>query len=108
MPFVIAAPEFVTAAASDLAHIGSTISAANVAALAPTSGVLAAGADEVSMSVAALFGAHAQAYQALSAQAASFHQQFVALMNSGAGQYAATEAANASPLQTVEQDLLGG
>jgi hypothetical protein len=29
------------------------------------------------------------------------------LINAGAGRYAATEAANASPLQTVEQDLLG-
>lgn len=48
MQFVIAAPEFVAAAATDLANIGSTISAANVAAAAPTSGVLAAGADEVS------------------------------------------------------------
>ena len=29
MSFVIAAPEFVTAAASDLANIGSTLNAAN-------------------------------------------------------------------------------
>jgi hypothetical protein len=48
MSFVIAAPEFVTAAASDLASIGSTIGAANAAAAFPTTGVLAAGADEVS------------------------------------------------------------
>ncbi|MGO9384901.1 MAG: PE family protein [Mycobacterium sp.] len=103
MSFVFATPEFVAAAASDLANIGSTISSANAAALTPTSGVLAAGADEVSAVIAALFGAHAQAYQALSAQAASFHQQFVELMSGGATQYALTEAANASPLQTVEQ-----
>jgi hypothetical protein len=38
---------------------------------------LAAGADQVSEGIAALFGSHAQAFQALSAQAASFHQQFV-------------------------------
>jgi len=101
MSFVIAAPEFVTAAASDLAHIGSTISAANAAALAPTTGVLATGADEVSAAVATVFDAHAQAYQALSAEAAAFHNQFVQLMNAGAGQYAAAEAANASPLQNL-------
>ena len=95
-------------AASDLANIGSTISSANAAALAPTSGVLAAGADEVSATIAALFGAHAQAYQALSAQAASFHQQFVQLMSGGSAQYALTEAANASPLQTVEQGVMSG
>jgi PE family len=107
MSFVIAAPEFVTAAASDLANVGSTISTANATAAAPTTGVLAAGADEVSATVATLLGAHGQAYQTISAQTAAFHQQFVQLMNSGAGSYAAAEAANASPLQSTQQDLLG-
>jgi PE family len=106
MSFVIAAPEFVTAAASDLANVGSTITTANAAAAAPTTGVLAAGADEVSATVATLFDAHGQAYQAISAQTAAFHQQFVQLINSGAGAYAAAEAANASPLQSTQQDLL--
>ena len=110
MSYVIAAPESVSAAATDLANIGSAISSANAAALAPTSDVLAAGADEVSAAVAGLFTAHAEAYQTLSAQAASFHQQFVQLMNAGSAQYAAREAANAaanvSPLQTLRQDLL--
>ena len=107
-PWVIAAPEYVAAAASDLANIGSSLSSANMAALVPTSGVLAAGADEVSAMIAALFSSHAQAYQALSAQAASFHAQFVQLMNTGASQYALTEAANASPLlETVGQDAAG-
>jgi hypothetical protein len=102
MSFMHAAPEFVTAAASDLASIGSTLDAAHAAAVAPTTGVLAAGGDEVSEVIATLFGAHAQAYQALSAQAATFHQQFVQLMNAGAGSYASTEAANVSPLQNFE------
>ena len=57
---MIAAPEYVAAAATDLANIGS----ANAAATFQTPGVLAAGADEVSEIIAALFGAHAQAYQA--------------------------------------------
>ncbi|AMC81800.1 PE-PGRS family protein PE_PGRS34 [Mycobacterium tuberculosis] len=85
MSFVVAAPEVVVAAASDLAGIGSAIGAANAAAAVPTMGVLAAGADEVSAAVADLFGAHAQAYQALSAQAALFHEQFVHAMTAGAG-----------------------
>ena len=106
MSYVNAAPEYVAAAATDLANIGSTISSANTAAVGPTSGVLAAGADEVSATVAALFDAHAQAYQALSAQAAYFHDQFVQLLTGGATQYAAAEAANASPLQTIEQGVL--
>ncbi|WP_139822471.1 PE domain-containing protein, partial [Mycobacterium lacus] len=36
MSFVIAAPELVSAAASDLASIGSAISSANAAAAVPT------------------------------------------------------------------------
>src|SRR5207245_1315718 len=68
--------------------------------------VLAAGADEVSATIAALFDAHSQVYQALSAQAALFHQEFVNLMSSGAAQYAVAEAANASPLQTLEQGAM--
>jgi hypothetical protein len=106
MQYVIAAPEYVAAAATDLANIGSAINTANSAAQSPTSRVLAAGADEVSVSIAALFDAHAAAYQALSAQAALFHQQFVELMNGGAAQYALTEAANASPLQSIQQGVL--
>jgi hypothetical protein len=97
MSYVIAAPEYVTAAAADLANIGSTISEANSAA-APISTVLPAGADEVSAGIAALFEAHAQVYQALSAQAAAFHDQFVQLMNFGSQQYALSEAANLSTL----------
>jgi len=87
---VIAATEYLSAAASDLASIGSTISAANTAAAVPTSAMLPAGADEVSAAIATLFGAHAKSYQALSAQAATFHGQFVQLMNGGAGQYLST------------------
>lgn len=55
MSYVLATPEMVAAAANNLAQIGSTLSAANAAALAPTTGVLAAGADEVSAAVASLF-----------------------------------------------------
>jgi hypothetical protein len=106
MSYVIAATEYVASAAIDLANIGSAVGDANAAALAPTIAALApAGTDEVSAQVAALFGAHAQAYQALSAQAAMFHNQFVALMSSGAEQYALTEAMNNSFVQTAEQGL---
>src|SRR5260370_2005657 len=101
MSFVIAAPEALVVAATDLTNIGSTISGANAAAAASTETVLAAGADEVSTAIAALFGAHAQSYQALNAQAAAFHQQFVQALTAVAGAYAATDAANASPIQEL-------
>lgn len=100
MSYVFATPEWVAAAATDLASIGSTINAASAAAAMPTSAVMAAGADDVSALIAALFGAHAQAYQQLSAQAAMFHEQFVQLMTSGANLYAGAEAANATPMQS--------
>ncbi|REX94840.1 PE family protein, partial [Mycobacterium tuberculosis] len=73
MSFVVANTEFVSGAAGNLARLGSMISAANSAAAAQTTAVAAAGADEVSAAVAALFGAHGQTYQVLSAQAAAFH-----------------------------------
>jgi len=102
MSFVNAAPESVAVAATDLANVGSALNASNLAALAPTTGVLAAGADDVSAAVAGFFGAHAQAYQAISAQMTSFQQQFVQQINAGAAQYAATEAQNASPMQELQ------
>ena len=102
MSYVIAAPEYLAAAASDLSNIGSALTDANSAALGPTSSVFAAGADEVSTAISVLFNAHAQAYQALSEAAQAFHTQFVQLMSGGAQQYVLTEAANASPLQVLQ------
>lgn len=48
MSFVIAVPETIAAAATDLADLGSTIAGANAAAAANTTSLLAAGADEIS------------------------------------------------------------
>ncbi|CKP92101.1 PE-PGRS family protein [Mycobacterium tuberculosis] len=64
MSWVMVSPELVVAAAADLAGIGSAISSANAAAAVNTTGLLTAGADEVSTAIAALFGAQGQAYQA--------------------------------------------
>src|ERR1700740_1691010 len=106
MSFVIAAPEDVQAAAADLSNIGSGLSAAHAAAAAPTTAVLAAAGDEVSAAIASLFSGHGQGFQALSAQGSAFHAQFAHALSGAGGAYALTEAANASPLQTVEQDVL--
>ena len=97
--------EYVAAAASDVAGIGSSIHAAAAAAAAPTTEVVAAAGDEVSAAIASVFSSHGQGFQALTAQAAAFHEQFMQALNGAAGSYAAAEAANASPLQTLEQDL---
>lgn len=54
MSYVIAAPEALVAAATDLATLGSTIGAANAAAAGSTTALLTAGADEVSAAIAAI------------------------------------------------------
>lgn len=98
MSSVIAAPELMEVAARDLAAIGSTVSAAHMAAGAPTVALTPAAADDVSANIAHLFSAYAQDYQGLAARAAAFHEQFVQHLTAGAGSYAATEAAAASSL----------
>ena len=85
-------PQLLASAAADLQSIGSALDAAHAAAAAPTTGLLAAGADEVSTAVAALFSGHGQAFQALSGQASAFHAQFVQALSGAEGAYAAAEA----------------
>src|SRR4051812_10812893 len=96
MSFVTAQPDALAAAAGNLQGIGASMSAENAAAAGPTTGVIPAAADEVSALTAAQFAAHAQMYQAISAQAAAIHQMFVSTLATSAGSYAATEAANAA------------
>jgi hypothetical protein len=105
MSFVTAAPEMVASAASDLASIGSSLSEAHAAAAGPTTAVVAAASDEVSAAIASLFSSHAKGFQALGAQAASFHDQFVGLMRGASAQYASAEAANMSQMTTAAQNL---
>ncbi|BBX72178.1 PE family protein [Mycobacterium shinjukuense] len=94
MSFVVTRPESLAAAAGKLQQIGSAVSAHGAAALAPTTGVTPAAADEVSALTAAQFAAHAQMYQAMSAQATAIHELFVATLAASTGCYEATEAAN--------------
>ena len=96
MSYVTALPAILASAAGDLQSIGCAVAAGNCAAAAPTTGVVPAAADEVSALTAAQFAAHAQMYQAVSAQAAAIHEQFVSTLGISSGSYAATEAANAA------------
>jgi PE family len=95
MSFVTTQPEALAAAAGTLQGIGSSMTAQNAAAAAPTTGVVPAAADEVSALTAAQFAAHAQMYQAVSAQAQEVHEMFVNTLGMSSGSYAVTEAANA-------------
>jgi hypothetical protein len=96
MSYVTTQPEMLSAAAGDLQGIGLAVSGGNAAAAGPTTGVVPAAADEVSALTAAQFAAHAQMYQAFSAQASAIHEHFVATLSTSAGSYLATEAANAA------------
>src|SRR5215471_11797042 len=93
MPYVIATPELMTSAATDLAAIGSNVNAAHMVAAARTTAVIPAAADEVSASIAHLFSQHAANYQALAGQASAFNEQFVQHLTAGAFSYASIEAA---------------
>jgi len=102
--YVTVVPEAVMASASDLANLGSTISAAVTEAAAPTTSVVAAAQDEVSTAIAAVFGSHARQFQALSAKVAEFHDQFVRALTGGAASYVEAEVANAAAATTAADE----
>lgn len=107
---LVITPELVSAAALDLTRVGTAIDQAVATARGSTSSVAAAAADEISTAIAALFSGHGEAFQAASAQAATFQEQFVQLLNGGAAQYASAEAFNnplLAAINTPFQAFLG-
>lgn len=107
MSFVTTVPEALTAAATSLHGIGSTMAAQNAAAATPTTVVVPAAADEVSALQATQFAAYGNLYQQVSAQAAAIHEMFVNTLGTSAGSYGATEAANAAAAGSGSGGLLG-
>ncbi|WP_155769347.1 PE family protein, partial [Mycobacterium asiaticum] len=104
---VFVSTDGVSAAAGDLRRLGEALRVATGAAGPATVGIVPLAGDEVSAAVARLFGAYGQEYQALSVQVGLFHDRFVQALSAGAGAYAGAEVAGASPLQFVEQGVLG-
>lgn len=98
VPLLVAAPELLASAATNLESIGSALDAAHAAVALPTTELVAAGADEVSTAVAALFAGYGQQYQALAGQVAAFHGWFTGTLATNANSYASTEAANIGQL----------
>lgn len=94
MSFVTTRPEALMAAASMLEALGSSMDAQNAAAVAPTTSIAPAAADEVSVLQAAQFSAYGAWYQQVSAQAKAVHQTLVKNLDTNAGTYGETEAAN--------------
>jgi PE family len=106
MSYVIAAPEMMTAAATDLASIGSTLSADHMTAALPTAAVIPAAADEVSASIAHLFSRYGGGFQALAGKASAFHEQFVHTLKASASAYTSAEVANAALLKPASNTFL--
>ncbi|OBI84778.1 PE family protein [Mycobacterium asiaticum] len=101
MSFLTTQPQFLTAAAENLAGIQASLAQANAAVAGPTTGVAAAAADEVSIAISNLFGQFGQDYQALLQHANAFHTAFTQALTSGANAYAQAET-------TAQAMLMGG
>jgi hypothetical protein len=109
MSFVNLRPEALTAAASTLQTLGTSMAAEDAAAAAPTTGVAPAAADPVSALQAAQFSAYGTWYQQVSAQATAIRQMLVNTLGTSAGSYGDTEAANqTATASTSLSSLLGG
>lgn len=98
MSLLSVAPDIVSAASGNLDNLGSALRSASAAAAGQTTAVVAPAADEISAAITALLGSHAQEFQAVNAQAAAFHDEFVSNLNGGAAQYVAAELANAQQI----------
>lgn len=114
MSFLAVTPELVASATADLLGIRSVLDAAQTAAAAPTTNVLAAAADEISTALARMFAGHGQDFQTMNGLAGAFHRDFLQALSAGAGRYLATEALNAnataaSPAAaTISTLIMGG
>ncbi|MDP7739640.1 MULTISPECIES: PE domain-containing protein [Mycobacterium] len=98
MSYLVVVPDALLSVVTDVAALGRSLSATNAAVAASTTEALAAGFDEVSEGIAALFNGHGLAYQEVSARAAAYHEQFVQTLTVSGNAFASAEAANISPL----------
>jgi PE family protein/PPE family protein len=94
MAFVNTQPAALAAASSQLEGIANSFASESTAAAAPTTDVIPAASDEVSILQAGVFSTYGQLYQSVSAQAQAIHQQFNQLLNQSSGSYQETESAN--------------
>ncbi|MEE3067428.1 MAG: PE family protein, partial [Actinomycetota bacterium] len=101
MSFLTLAPEVLSSAVADLTSIGSSVRDANTAAAPAITEVAAAGGDEISAAVAAIFSNCAKDYQSLLAQVEAYREGFTHNLAAGNAAYVGAEAANVSPLRTA-------
>jgi hypothetical protein len=94
MAFVNTQPAALAAAAQQLEGIANSFVSESTAAAAPTTDVIPAASDEVSILQAGVFSTYGQLYQSVSAQAQAIQQQFNQLLTQSSGSYQETESAN--------------
>jgi hypothetical protein len=107
MSFLTTIPEELLAAAAQLEGIGSSLTAQNAGAAAPTTTIAPAAADPVSSLQAGIFSTYGTLYQQLAAEAQSIQQQFVQTLGLSSGTYTATEAANATAAANPFDSIAG-
>lgn len=103
MTYTLAMPQAMTTAAADVAEIGLAKNQADLAAAGPTAGIAVAAADEVSAAIATFFNTYGQGYQALSRQAAAFHDAFMQTLLVASDTYAEAETAAAGTLTALNE-----
>ena len=117
MSFLKTIPQELLSAAAQLEGIGTSLTAQNAGAAAPTTAIAPAAADPVSILQSGIFSTYGTLYQQLAAEAQAIQQQFTSTLGLSSGTYSATEAANATtaqatgPVSTLINDistLLGG
>jgi PPE-repeat protein len=108
MSFLTTIPEELLAAAAQLEGIGSSLTAQNAGAAAPTTAIAPAAADPVSALQAGIFSSYGTLYQQLAAEAQSIQQQFVQTLGLSSGTYTAAEAANASAASSPFNSIATG
>jgi hypothetical protein len=110
-------PQELLSAAAQLEGIGTSLTAQNAGAAAPTTSIAPAAADPVSILQSGIFSSYGTLYQQIAAEAQAIQQQFTSTLGLSSGTYSATEAANATtaqatgPISTLINDistLLGG
>ena len=110
MSYVITEPEVLQGAAQDLAGIRTSLAEATATVSGPTTGIVAAAQDEVSIAVASLFGKVGRQFQVLNAKRRESMQSLKVCWARGATAYVSAEAANAGQVlsDTVAQMAGGG
>lgn len=100
MTYLSIQPEVMTAAVTDFAGIRSALAAANAAAAAPTTGVVASGADEISAACTSLFNTYALEYRAAVGRLSASYDEFTQALVAAGTAYAETELVNAASALT--------